>query len=132
MRATLTSDAHQRLTVRYCWRPSRALEQGSEFGDGSDGAEGAPITRELIGDVHRAFIDRFAQVAQRSEDALRAPVRLSHDPTLVCAVHAARGPYAKLVPAVGALDRRAALREQGIVELVFGIAATANDQHDGK
>src|SRR5690606_7901481 len=67
------------------------------------------------------------QIAERRINEL-LPAQGAHDPALGssrCRI----GKYLELIAAIGALDRRASLRDQGIVELVFRAAAATPDIH---
>ena len=103
------------------------VEERRELGDLADRLLLQPAAREQIVALDEVRLDRALQLAQGREDE-RAPVAGLDVPEVLAEITVAPANL-ELVPAVGALDRRAATADERVVELVLGVAALTSDVH---
>jgi hypothetical protein len=119
------ADSEQRLVQPRVPR-SLAFEQRRQLGHVSQGAKLTALSGQLIIDADALLFDRLAKFSQGAEGQTLT-VWFAHLPTLETRPQTTRRLHAKLITTVGAFDRGPPLRQQSVVELVLGFAATADD-----
>jgi len=107
---------------------SLRLEERFELGDGAQWPKRvAASARQHVGWADLTLGYGTLQIAERRVDEL-TPRAFADNPALRRAAAAAREDL-ELMAAVRALDRRATLGNERVVEVVFGATATAADVH---
>jgi hypothetical protein len=107
-----------------------SYEKGLQFGDVSKPLPGLTAARDLIVGRQLAEHDPSLQLFERLDGLAGSAVGAPNRPDARL-VHwtGPRAEHLEQVPAMGALDRGAAGRDEGLVELVLRPAALARDVH---